>query len=368
MQQNQNFRDVWVYTHHEGGELTKPSLELIAAGRKVADKTGERVVAILVGHELKPLLQEPLFYGADEVLYCDDQRLKDYLVLPYTRVLTQMVDAYKPNVLLFVADEVGRDLAPRVAYRLVTGLATDNIDLEVEDFFYAPTKTTYRNILAQIRPDFATRVAKIYTPRHRPQIATVRPGNFRPLGRDESRRGEARQFRASFHETDFIVRVKEVRELPKSPIDLENAQVVVSVGLGILRDGEARARNPLEGWRLAERLAEAIAKRYGLKTEIGVSRALLYAELKELEGLAVVDRQVGQTGKTVAPEVYIALGISGAVQHRVGMIRSKRIAAINLDPSSPIFEIAHYGVVDDLYKVVPQMLELIQRGKIDGKV
>jgi electron transfer flavoprotein alpha subunit len=255
-----------------------------------------------------------------------------------------------------------------VAYRLVTGLATDNIDLEVEDFYYAPTKTTYKNILAQIRPDFATRVAKIYTPRHRPQIATVRPGNFRPLARDESRRGEAREFKATFDETDFIVRVKEVRELPKGPVDLENAQVVVSVGLGILRDGEGRARNPLEGWRLAERLAQAISERYGLKTEIGISRALLYAELKELEGLATADRQVGQTGKTVAPEIYIALGISGAVQHRVGMIRSKRILAINIDPSSPIFEIAHYGVVGDLYKVVPEMLDIIQREQVAGKV
>jgi len=368
MQQNQGFRDVWVYMHHEGGELTRPSLELLAAGRKVADKTGEKVVAVLVGHGLKPLLREPLYYGADEVVYCDDPRLKDYLALPYTRVLTQMVEAYRPNVLLFVADEIGRDLAPRVAYRLVTGLATDNIDLEVEDFYYAPTKTTYKNILAQIRPDFATRVAKIYTPRHRPQIATVRPGNFRPLARDETRRGEAREFKATFDETDFIVRVKEVRELPKGPVDLENAQVVVSVGLGILRDGEGRARNPLEGWRLAERLAQAITERYGLKTEIGISRALLYAELKELEGLATADRQVGQTGKTVAPEIYIALGISGAVQHRVGMIRSKRILAINIDPSSPIFEIAHYGVVGDLYKVVPEMLDIIQREQVAGKV
>jgi electron transfer flavoprotein alpha subunit len=149
--------------------------------------------------------------------------------------------------------------------------------------------------------------------------------------------------------------------VPKSTVDLEGAQVVVSLGLGILRDGRGNPRNPREGYELGAKLVELIREKLGVKAELGATRALIYAELKELEGLVTSERQVGQTGKTVAPEVYIAVGISGSVQHRVGMIRSKKIVAINTDPQAPIFQLAHYGVRADLYEVLPKMIEYLKK-------
>ncbi|MER3601841.1 MAG: electron transfer flavoprotein subunit alpha [Nitrososphaerota archaeon] len=357
------YRDVWVYAQHEDGALTRPTLEILAAARSVADQLGEQVVAVLVGHGLEALRHEPIYYGADKVICVEGPSLEHYLCLPYARALEQLVRLYRPNAFLFVADEVGRDLAPRLAYRLGTGLATDNIDLRVEDYLHAPTQTVYKKVLAQVRPDFATRVAKIYTLRHRPQMATIRPGNFSPLPRNPSRRGVLEFFAPELQPEDFVIRLLEVSRIPKDPIDLEGAQVVITLGLGILRDGKGRPRSPSEAWRLAGELAQAISERYGVKVELGITRALLYAELKELEGLAVKERQIGQTGKTVAPDVYIALGVSGAVQHKVGMMRSKKIIAVNLDPSAPIFELAHYPIVGDLYEVVPELIKAVRAGK-----
>jgi electron transfer flavoprotein alpha subunit len=359
----EGYRGVWVYAQHEDGALTRPTLEILAAARAVADQLRQEVVAVLLGYGLDELVMEPIYYGADKVIYVDRPEFEHYLCLPYTRALEQLSRRYRPNIFLFVADEVGRDLAPRLAFRLNTGLATDNIDLKVEDFFHAPTQTLYKNVLAQVRPDFATRVAKIYTLRHRPQMATVRPGNFTPLPRDTTRTGLVEAFDPKLSDEDFAIRLLEVTRIPKSPIDLEGAQVVITLGLGILRDGSGRPRDPREAWRLAAELAEAIAARYGLKVELGITRALLYAELKALEGLAVKERQIGQTGKTVAPEVYIALGVSGAVQHKVGMLRSKKIIAVNLDPSAPILEIAHYPIVGDLYDVLPKLIEAVKKGE-----
>ncbi len=354
-------RDVWAYCVREGGRLTRPSKEILAAARKVADKIGHEVGAIILGYSLDDVLDEAIYHGADKVIYADEPWLKNYLCLPYTRVICDMAEKMKPYAMLFVADELGRDLSPRVAYRLNTGLATDNINLEVEDYYFGPTNTTYKNILAQIRPDFATRVAKIYTPRHRPQIASIRPGNFDPLPENRNRGGQKIRFHPKPVPEDLNVEVLEERELPKSGVDLESAKVIVSIGLGILRDGKGNPRNPREGYELAKKLVEIIRERFGIQCELGATRALIYAELKELEGLVTSERQVGQTGKTVSPDLYIAVGISGAVQHRVGMIKSKRIVAINNDPKAPIFEIAHYGVKADLYEALPKILEAVER-------
>ncbi|MEM4315788.1 MAG: electron transfer flavoprotein subunit alpha/FixB family protein, partial [Nitrososphaerota archaeon] len=332
----EQYRDVWAYCVREGDGLTRPSLEILAAARKVAEKIGQRAVAVILGHDLDGVIQEAIARGADMVVYADEPWLEKYQCLPYTRVICEMVEKMKPYAFLFVADELGRDLSPRVAYRVGTGLATDNIDLAVEDYYFGPTNTTYKNVLAQIRPDFATRVAKIYTPRHRPQIASIRPGNFEPLKKDPSRRGELVRFRTDRVQDDFQIEVLEEIPLPKSPVDLENANVVISLGLGILRDAEGNPRNPREAYQLVSEIVDLIKKNYGLKAEIGATRALIYSELKDLEGLVTSDRQVGQTGKTVSPDVYIAVGISGAVQHKVGMIKSKKIVAINNDRNAPI--------------------------------
>lgn len=355
------YKGVWVYVQHEDGRLTKPTLELLNAGRKVADKLNHQLSTILLGHEVEALARETREYGADHVIYCDDPRLKDYLCLPYTSVLTNLVRKWKPYAFLFLADEVGKDLAPRVAYRLKTGLATDNIELEIEDYYHIPTKTQHKNLLIQIRPDFATRVAKIYTPWHRPQIATVRPGNFRPAERKDGGGANLTQEKPDFTEEDFSLILRSLRNVATSPIELENAQAVISLGLGILRDGSGNPRSALEGYRLARELAQAIHEKFGLRTEIGASRALIYAELSELHGLITLDHQVGQTGKTVNPDLYFAVGISGAVQHKVGMLRSKKIVAVNLDPAAPIFQIAHYPIIGDLYQELPKLTELIRR-------
>jgi len=354
MNQSEEYKDVWVYLHN--GELTKPYLELLAAGRKIANKLKQRLIAVIIGGKT----EEAIYYGADVVISVNNPKLNYYLCLPYTSILTQLSQKYKPYIFLFVADEIGKDLAPRFAYRMKTGLATDNIELDIGDYFHPTSGITYKNLLIQIRPDFATRIAKIYTPRHRPQIATIRPGNFEPLGRDESRRGEILEYTAELNSSDFSLILKEIKDLPKPKVDLEGAQVIVSIGLGILRDGRGNPRNPLEGYELAKELAETIRNKFGLKTEIGATRALIYAELKELKGLITKENQIGQTGKTVSPDIYFALGISGAIQHKVGMIRSKKIIAINLDPMAPIFQIAHYGIVGDIYEEVPKLIEAIR--------
>ncbi|MEM1964878.1 MAG: electron transfer flavoprotein subunit alpha/FixB family protein [Candidatus Caldarchaeum sp.] len=356
----EQYRDVWAYCVKEEDHLTRPSLEILAAARKVADKIGQQVGAVIIGYNLGGVLDEAIAYGADKVLYADEPWLKNYLCLPYTRVVCGMAEKMKPYAMLFVADELGRDLSPRVAYRLNTGLATDNINLEVEDYYFGPTNTTYKNVLAQIRPDFATRVAKIFTPRHRPQIASIRPGNFEPLPEDRSRVGEKIRFRPQPVPEDFSVEVIEEKQLPKTGVDLEAAKVVVSIGLGVLKDGSGNPRSPREGYELAKRLVDLVKERFGVPAELGATRALIYSEFKELEGLVTSERQVGQTGKTVSPDVYIAVGISGSVQHRVGMIKSKKIVAVNNDPKAPIFDIAHYGVKADLYDVVPKLIEIIE--------
>ena len=358
----EQYKDVWAYCVREGDSLTRPSLEILAAARKVADKIGQKAVAVILGHGLDRVVENAIAHGADAVVYADEPWLEKYQCLPYTRVLCEMAEKMKPYAFLFVADELGRDLSPRVAYRLNTGLATDNIDLAVEDYYFGPTNTTYRNILAQIRPDFATRVAKIYTPRHRPQMASIRPGNFEPLRRDPSRRGELIRFRPTPVEEDFKVKILEEAIQRKSQIDLEGADIIISLGMGILRDGEGNPRNPREAFTLVSEILELIRRNYGLKGEIGATRALIYSELKELEGLITSERQVGQTGRTVAPQIYIAVGISGAVQHKVGMIKSKKIVAINSDRDAPIFELAHYAIKDDLYKVLPRLRSLLAEG------
>lgn len=355
----EQYKDVWAYCVRDGEGLTRPSLEIISAARKVAEKLGQKTVAVILGYGLDNVLDEAIARGADRVVYADEPWLAQYQCLPYTRIICEMVEKMKPYAFLFVADELGRDLSPRVAYRVGTGLATDNIDLAVEDYYFGPTNTTYKNILAQIRPDFATRVAKIYTPRHRPQIASIRPGNFEPLPRDPSRRGELVRFNPNPVKEDFQVEIIEEMRKPKSGVDLENAAVIISLGLGILRDAEGNPRNPLEAYQLVSDIVKVLREKYGLNAEIGATRALIYSELKELQGLINSERQVGQTGKTVSPEIYIAVGVSGAVQHKVGMIKSKRIVAINSDKNAPIFELAHYAIKDDLYKVLPRVRELL---------
>jgi electron transfer flavoprotein alpha subunit len=352
--------DVWVYLQHDREGLTADSREVIAAGRFVADKLGQRVVGVLLGNDIERVAREAIEYGADRVLYVDDPAYQGYLNLRFADAICEMVVAQRPYAFLLVANELGKDVAGRVAYRLGTGLATDNVQLAVEDYFNPQLKQTFRNLMIQIRPDFGTRLARIYTPRTRPQMATVRPGNFTPLEREPGRKGVLERFSPS--QREYPASVTSVVELPKPAVDLKGANVVITLGLGILRDREGKTRDPKEAYDLAFRLKGAIENRYGLKVELGATRALIYAELRELEGLIGRVNQVGQTGATVSPDVYFAVGVSGSLQHKVGMARSAKIVAINLDPNAPIFQVAHYPIVGDLYEELPKLIELMGGG------
>ncbi len=357
------YRGVWVYLQHEEGGLSRDSLELLAAGRKIADKLSQKLVGVLLGYKLDEMPRDAIEFGADEVLLVDSPNFKSYLNLRYIDAIHQMVLERKPYAFLFVATELGKDIAARIAYRTKTGLATDNIQLEVEDYFQPARKETFKNLLIQIRPDFGTRVAKIYTPRTRPQIATVRPGNFLPLRRDTAREGRVIEF--DYHDNrSYSASVKDARELPRPRLDLADAQVIISLRLGVLRDASGKPGDPLAVYKQALHLKDVIEKRYGLKTEIGASRALIYARVRGLEEVITDDNQVGQTGTTVSPKIYFAIGISGAVQHKVGMMKSARIVALNSDPNAPIFQIAHYALVGDLYELLPELIKGIEEGGV----
>ncbi|MDG6902538.1 MAG: electron transfer flavoprotein subunit alpha/FixB family protein [Nitrososphaerota archaeon] len=352
---------VWVYLQHTKGDLTRDSLELIAAGRSVADKLGQKVVGVIVGSGLDAMEKKAIQYGADSVLSADDPTLAVYFNLAYADAIFSMVEKKRPYVFLFSANEIGKDIAARVAFRVPTGLATDNVQLAVEDY-NNPALGQFKNLLIQIRPDFGTRLARIYTPRHRPQMATVRPGSFAPLAPDPARKGKAEK--VEFKPKVYPAKVTEVTELPPPVPDLGGADVVISLGMGILRDAAGAPRDPRDAYNYARELKEIIESRYHLRAEIGASRALIYAEVKELAGLISKNNQVGQTGTTVKPKVYIAVGISGALQHRVGMQNSAKIVAINTDPDAPIFKIAHYPIVGDVYEELPKLIAAVGGGAV----
>ena len=348
--------DVWVYLQRDSGGLTRESKEVIAAGRRVADKLHQKLVGVLLGEDLEEPVGEAIEYGADVVLYVDSPAFGTYFNLLYADAIYSMIQEHLPYVFLFVANELGKDIAGRVAYRAGTGLATDNVQLEVEDYFNPQMKETFKDLLIQIRPDFGTRLAKIYTPKQRPQMATIRPGNFTPLEPDPKRKGKRREF--EFKPGDYPAKVVEVSELPRPKVNLPDAEVVITLGLGILKDKTGSPKNPREAYDLAVRLKETFVAK-GMKAEIGASRALVYAELKELEGLIGRENQVGQTGATVSPKLYFAFGVSGALQHKVGMQRSRKVVAVNTDPDAPMLKIAHYPIVGDLYEEMPRLISLM---------
>ena len=347
---------VWVYLQHTKARLTNDSLELLAAGRGVADKLGQNVVGVILGSGVSDLATTAVEYGADQVLVVDSPAFEPYFNLIYVDAIYSLVEERRPYVFLFAANEVGKDIAARVAYKVPTGLATDNVQLAVEDY-NNPALGQFKNLLIQVRPDFGTRLARIYTPRHRPQMATVRPGSFSPLPADPKRKGKVEK--VSFEVPSYPAKVKEVVELPPPVPDLAGADVVISLGLGILKDGSGRPRDPRDAYKHAMDLKGVLEQRYQLKTEIGASRALIYAEVKQLEGMISKANQVGQTGTTVKPKLYIAVGISGALQHRVGMQFSSKIVAINVDPEAPILKFAHYPIVGDLYEELPKLTKAI---------
>ncbi len=356
-----DYRDVWVYLQRRDGHLSNDSLELLAAGRKVADQVGQRLVGLILGSDLRGLPEEAIDYGADLVLVVDDPALRTYHTMRIIDTLESMTLKRKPYAIIFLATEFGREIAARLAYRVNSGLATDNVDFEVQDYFNPKFNEMFPKTMTQVRPDFGSRVAKIWTPRHRPQVATLKPGSFSPPQRDTSRRGKSKIEKVQLPRPGkaYALTVKELVELPAPRVDLEHASVVIGLGMGILRGADGSPKNPLEAYKLATELKELIERKWGLKTEIGASRGLVMANVKALEGIITRDHELGQTGTLISPDLYIALGVSGSAPHRAG-IRAKKILAVNPDPSAPILLAAQYSVVGDLYDFVPKLIDTLE--------
>lgn len=357
-----DFSGVWVFCEQRQGELQPTVLELISEGRKLADDMGVELCGLLLGDNVEGMAKELGAYGADKVFVCDDPALKTYTTDAYAKVVCDAVIAKKPEIMLIAATNIGRDLGPRCAARLHTGLTADctHLDVDVEKYvsFLKESSTlpdaqldaldrNDRN-LKMTRPAFGGHLmATIICPRFRPQMATVRPGVLKKGEYNDAKANAVAVEKISVSLTDAELKTKvlEVVKEAKELVDLTGAEVVVSVGRGITKDVE-------KGIALANELA---AEFNG--SVIGGSRAAIDS------GWLTADHQVGQTGKTVHPKLYIALGISGAIQHKAGMQDSECIVAVNKNDTASIFDVADYGICGDLFSVVPMMIEAIRAAK-----
>lgn len=327
------YKGVWVFVEHTEGEPAVVSWELLGAGAELAKTLGVELCSVVIGDKVENLCHESIFYGASKVYLIDDPVFHYYRTEPYYKVICYLVDKYKPEVMLMGATGLGRDLAGAVATKLNTGLTADCTGLAIDD----------RGFLLQTRPAFGGNImATILTERTRPQMATVRPHVMPLPQRDVSRKGEIIRESIPMKEENIATKVLEVIEDVREGaecIDLAAAEVIISGGRGL------RAK---ENFSLLQQLADE------LDGVVGCSRAAVEA------GWMPAERQVGQTGKTVRPRIYIACGISGAIQHLVGMQGSDVIIAINQDRHAPIFEVANYGIVGDVFQVVPAIINRIR--------
>jgi electron transfer flavoprotein alpha subunit len=334
-----NERDVWVLIEQEEGQIAEIGLELLAKGHELAQTLGSQVCALLCGDGVGHLAETVIQHGADYVFVVDHPELEMYRTLPYARVTVDLVRERKPYIFLIGASPLGRDLAPRVASALGVGLTADCTDLQIGDYTYKKENTVYRELLYQIRPAFGGNIiATIVNPKTRPQMATVREGVMRRLEADASRQGVVEAVTPSFQPEDFALQVLS-REVREPTVKLKDAQVIVAGGAGVASQ---------EKFDLLRDLANVLGG------EVGASRAAVDA------GFISHEHQVGQTGTTVRPRLYIAAGISGAIQHRAGMDKSNKIIAINTDPDAPIFQVAHYKIVGDLSNVLPLLIRALR--------
>ena len=332
-------RNVWVFVEHDEGKIADVSLELLAKGRELAGTLGSELWALVCGQDVEDAARSSIARGADRVLYAEHPELRLYRTLPYARVLSALVRERSPYILLFGASPVGRDLAPRVASAIRSGLTADCTDLQIGDFDSKKDGKVFKDLLLQIRPAFGGNlIATIVNPNHRPQMATVREGVMRVQDPDPARKGRIERVGCAFEPSDFALEVLS-REVRHSTVRLKESPVVVAGGAG--------AANA-EDFELIRELAHILGG------EVGASRAAVDS------GVIGKEHQVGQTGTTVRPRLYIAAGISGAIQHRAGMAESNKIIAINTDPSAPIFQIADYKIVGDLEEVIPLLISALR--------
>jgi electron transfer flavoprotein alpha subunit len=330
-------KNIFVYCETEKGKVADVSLELLTKGHELSNRLACKLEALVIGHQLSGIEQEIYEYGADIVHLADDPRLEPYLTLPHASIVTGIFEEEKPQIALFGATSLGRDLAPRVSSALKSGLTADCTSLEIGD--HKDNKgNEYKNLLLQIRPAFGGNIiATIINPDHRPQMATVREGVMRKAKLTETKSGETKIIDVNKYvkDEDFVISIIE-RHLEERKIDIKNAPIIVSGGYGV---------GSKENFDLLFEFASVLGG------EVGASRAAVDA------GYADHARQVGQTGVTVRPKLYIACGISGQVQHTAGMQESAMVIAINNDPNAPINQIADYSIVGDLSIVIPKMIK-----------
>lgn len=331
-----DYKNVYVFAEQRGGVIQPVAYELLGKARDLADALGEKVVAMLVGYNIKSEAKNLIEMGADEVLVADNVELFDYLTEQYSQVVYQMITERKPGIVLYGATTIGRDLAPRLASRLKTGLTADCTKLEI-----ATVEETGEKQFRSTRPAFGGNLmATILCPNTRPQMSTVRPGVMQKRVREAGRQGVVTVFEPKFDTSKFKVRVLETIKEEKATVDISEAKILVSGGRGV---------HNKEGFDKLQALADVIGG------QVSSSRAMVD------NGVMPHERQVGQTGKTVRPNLYMACGISGAIQHLAGMEESDFIIAINKDKFAPIFSVADLGIVGDLHKIVPMLTERLKK-------
>lgn len=331
-----------VYCEIEDNSIADVSLELLTKGRKLADELKCQLEAVVIGDNLKGKEKEIFPYGVDSIFMAEESRLYPYLTLPHASILTKLIEQEKPQIALFGATSIGRDLAPRIASALKCGLTADCTSLEIGDHRDKKNKKDYDNLLLQIRPAFGGNIiATIINPETRPQMATVREGVMKKEIYAPNYTGKVKKLDVSKYvrEEDFVVKILE-RHMEKKRVDIKNSHIIVSGGYGV---------GSKENFDLLFELANVLGG------EVGGSRAAVDA------GFIDHERQVGQTGITVRPHLYIACGISGAVQHRAGMEESSMIISINKDPDAPINKIADYAIIGDVGEVLPKMIKYYKK-------
>lgn len=328
------YKGVWVLGEHYKNEIQDVSYQLVGKARELANELQVNVTVVFLGSDLEGNLEELGNYGANNVIYVKSPILKDYNSVIYTDIISSLIRENKPEIVLVGATSIGRDYAPRVSKRLLTGLTADCTGLGIDP--------ESRHLLLQTRPTFGGNImATIRTPESRPQIATIRPNMF-SIPEKTNKKARVKILEKQLNRDALLTKIIKIVKREKRKINLEEADIIVAGGRGV---------GSKENFKIVEELAEELG------AEVGGSRVAV-----EL-GWIDPERQVGQTGKTVSPRLYIAAGISGAVQHRVGILCSDIIVAINKDPDASIFEVAHYGIVDDLHKVIPALIKEIRRIK-----
>ena len=333
----EEYKGVFVFAQQVDNVLDGVAFELLGKGKDLAKDLGTEVTAVLLGSGVKDLADQLAVYGADKVIVVDDPELKDYRTEPYAHALASVINEYKPEIMLVGATAIGRDLGPTVSARVKTGLTADCTKLEIGDFplVAAPGKEQKHNQLLMTRPAFGgNTIATIACPDNRPQMATVRPGVMQKIAPIEGAKANVVEFNPGFTPDNRYVEILNIVKAVKNTANIMDAKILVSGGRGV---------GSKENFKLLEDLAEVLGG------TVSCSRAVVE------NGWLPVDLQVGQTGKTVRPQIYFAIGISGAIQHVAGMEDSDLIVAINKDADAPIFDVADYGLVGDLNKIVPAL-------------